>query len=498
VPRKRAVLTAIGGALVGAAGWYLLVRKSHEEQQRGPVGRTGRVARSVELALMAARAGTGFATHRARLAVVGDGERRVELEEQFQLRTAEQVADALGNMKGALMKLGQMASYLDPGVPEPVRDALAQLQASAPPMAPELAVDMVERELGAPIDRLFATWEEQPLAAASIGQVHRAVTADGREVAVKVQYPGVDVAIKGDLENTGPLLSAWSLMLPGFEPGPVAAEITARLTEELDYVTEAANQTLFAEFYAGHPFIHIPDVVPELSTGRVLTTALAGGARFDVARTWSAEQRDLAAEAIYRFVFRSFWHLHAFNGDPHPGNYLFEGDGRVTFLDFGLVKRFQPPDLEHLRRMLKAYVVDHDIPEFRRAIEASGFLRSGADVSEELLVEYNGHWYDYILEDEPRTITPEWSSESLRRYFDPMGPFGPIIKASNVPPQYVVLQRINLGLFAVLGELRATRNWRRIIEEIWPWFGGPPSTPLGEAEADWWRSRGHHAWDDLA
>ena len=494
MPRTRTLLAAAGTAVVGAAAWYVLVKEEHE--QRGPLSATSRGARVGQMARIAARAGSAFASHKVRMAVTTDDTKRAALEERFQLRTAEQVAEAMGNMKGALMKLGQMASYLDQGMPEPVREALSQLQADAPPMSSELAVETVERELGGRIGELFAEWDETPLASASIGQVHRAVMPDGREVAVKVQYPGVDAAVRSDLENTGLLMNAVSLLFPGLDPIPIVTELKERLVEELDYVGEARNQQLFADFYAGHPFIAIPSVVAERSSARVLTTELASGARFDEVRGWSQDQRDLAAESIYRFVFRSLWHLHAFNGDPHPGNYLFGRDGRVTFLDFGLVKRFHPSDLEPLRRMLIAYVFDHDIDEFRRAIIDAGFLRPGADVDDDLLVEYNGHWYDFILEDREHTTTPEWSSEALRRYFDPMGPFGPIIKASNVPPQFVILQRINLGLFAVLGELRATRSWRRIIEEIYPWIAGPPSTPLGEAEAAWWKSRGHQAWDE--
>ncbi|HYD10968.1 MAG TPA: AarF/ABC1/UbiB kinase family protein, partial [Acidimicrobiales bacterium] len=460
MPRPRTVLTAAGAALLGAAGWYLLAKRSHDE--RGPVGKTTRAARTSELAAIAAKASGSVAAHKAKSAFTTDPAKREALEEQFQLRTAEHVAEALGNMKGALMKLGQMASYIDQGVPEPIRDALASLQSDAPPMAAALARECVEKELGAPIDELFATFDDTPLASASIGQVHKATLHDGRAVAVKVQYPGVDEAIKADLANAGIIFQAVQMLFPGVDPGPIVQEIKDRVIEELDYRLEARNQQLFADFYRGHPFILIPEVVHDRCGATVLTTQLMEGARFDEVRGWSQHERDLAGETIYRFVFRSLWHLHAFNGDPHPGNYLFQGDGKVVFLDFGLVKHFEPGDLDVLHEMLHHYVFTRDMKAFREATERAGFLLPGADVSDEMVAEYNGHWYDFILDDAEREATPEWSSESVRRYFSPTGEFAPLMKVMNVPQQFVITNRINLGLFAVLGDLRATRRWRLI------------------------------------
>src|SRR4029450_10289083 len=280
-----------------------------------------------------------------RMAFASAGPRQ-QLQEDFQLRTAEQVAAELGNLKGAMMKLGQMASYLDQGLPSPVREALADLRQDAPPMSPELAAQVLEEELGAGPDHLFTEWDPVPLASASIGQVHRAVTKDDRAVAVKIQYPGVDEAIRTDLDNADALFGAMGFVFSGLDPDALVAELKDRLIEELDYQLEADNQRLFAEYYRDHPFIRIPDVVDELSTGRVLTTELSVGARWEELLTWPQEGRDRGAGAIFRFVFRSLSRLHAFNGDPHPGNYLFEPGGRVTFLDFGLVKRFTHDEVD--------------------------------------------------------------------------------------------------------------------------------------------------------
>lgn len=444
--------------------------------------------RRAELAKLGGRAGAGFAVHRARR-VFASAERQAELDQQFELRTAEQVAEALGGMKGAFMKLGQMASYLDVGLPDHAREALAGLQQNAPPMSAELAAGVVERELGAPPETLFLEWDPAPLASASIGQVHRAITRDGRAVAVKVQYPGVDQAIAADLESAGMVFGAMGLAFSGFEPGPLVEEIRARVIEELDYAKEAGNQQLFADYYRDHPFIHVPDVVTELSTPRVLTTDLAEGVRFDVMATWDQDERDLAAEAIYRFVFRSLYRLHAFNGDPHPGNYLFQPGGRVTFLDFGLVKHFTQPEIDIFGDMIQAMVMEGDTARYRGIIERIGLLKPGAPVSDAQVHEYFSHFYEFVLRDEVVTITPQWSSDAVARYFDPTGPYGPVIKAANLPASFVIIQRINLGLMAILGDLQATGNYRRMADELWPWVDGPPSSELGKAEADWLAAR---------
>ncbi|HEY8526720.1 MAG TPA: AarF/ABC1/UbiB kinase family protein [Acidimicrobiales bacterium] len=449
-----------------------------------PVSHRSRARRTAEMAKIGGRAGATYALHRARK-VFASAERQAELDRSFELRTADQVAEALGNMKGALMKLGQMASYLDTGLPEPVREALASLQQDAPPMAPEMAADMVERELGRPPDELFLEWDEVPIASASIGQVHRAITRDGRAVAVKVQYPGVDEAIRADLDNSGLVFGALAMAFPGLEPGPLVEELRARITEELDYRLEARNQQLFADFYRGHPFVHVPEVLGHLSTGRVLTTELAEGVRFAELMTWDQDQRNLAAEAIHRFVFRSLYRLHAFNGDPHPGNYLFRPDGQVTFLDFGLVKHFTPDEVEVFGEMIRAMVFERDTARFRSIIERVGLLKPGEPFTDQQIQDYFGHFYEYVMEDRPVTMTPEWSVETISRFFDASGPYGEVMKAANVPPSFVIIQRINLGLFSILGDLRATANFRRISEELWPWTDTPPSTPLGEAEAEW-------------
>jgi predicted unusual protein kinase regulating ubiquinone biosynthesis (AarF/ABC1/UbiB family) len=290
--------------------------------------------------------------------------------------------------------------------------------------------------------------------------------------------------------NTDLLFRVLGLLFPGLETKPLVEELRARLVEELDYGLEADNQTLFAGWYAGHPFIHVPAVLGEFSTTRVLTTELATGARFAEVETWSQAERDAAAEAIFRFVFRGIYWLHAFNGDPHPGNYVFNPGGSVTFLDFGLVKRYSPADVKLFEDLIRAMVLDHDIVEFRRVLEAHHILQP-SELTDDDVRAYYGHFYEFVLEPREVAFTPEYASETVRRMFDLSSPYAHVSRSSNVPPAFVITQRINLGLHAVLGRLRARANWRGIADELWPFVNGPPTTPMGEAEAAWLASRGH-------
>lgn len=389
-------------------------------------------------------------------------------------------------MKGVLMKLGQMASYIDEDMPETFRVAMARLQHKAPPMSAALASSVILEELGDAPERVFARWDPLPFAAASIGQVHRAMTRRGRAVAVKVQYPGIARSITSDLRNVGLLRRIAAAAFPGLDARALIDELGERLADEVDYSLEADNQELFARYYQDHPFIHVPEVVRELSTARVLTSDLVAGSPFEELQGWNQHERDMAAETIYRFVFRSLYRLHAFNGDPHPGNYLFHGRGRVSFLDFGLTKHFMAADLAPLVDGVRFMVMEHDGESFRAAMERAGFLRPGAPVSTQSVVDRFGQFYGTVTRDAPMTITPAYASAIVKRFFDARSPLAPY---SDVPRTYAILQRINLGLYAVLGSINATANWRRIAEEIWPFVNGPASTPIGEAEARWYQQR---------
>ncbi len=487
---RRRLIRVVLAAVAGAAVVEFVRRRSQPggaKPAESGVSATSAMARNIAVARTGARVGVNYATHQAKRATASP-ERRAELDAAFELKTAEEVVNALGNMKGALMKIGQMASFLDDGLPEPMREALATLQADAPPMSSALAAQVVEEELGAPPDVVFAEWDERPISAASIGQVHRAVTKDGRAVAVKVQYPGVDKAIMSDLDNSQLLFSVLGMVFPGLDPQPIVDEIRARISEEVDYRLEAKNQSDFHDWYATHPFIHIPAVLDEYSSQRVLTTEMAEGARFaEVDTTWSQDQKNLAAETIYRFVFRSFYQFKAFNGDPHPGNYLFRPDGQVTFLDFGLVKRFTQAETDEAAEMITAIVLHNDIEEYRRVIEDNGTLQRNAPVTNEEVEDYFAYFYKLVREKGEHLVTHEYAAKMVSQFFDMSGSASRVVKHANLPPQWVLLQRINLGLYAILARLNATRDWFGICQEIWPFaaYDGPPATELGRQEAAW-------------
>jgi predicted unusual protein kinase regulating ubiquinone biosynthesis (AarF/ABC1/UbiB family) len=457
--------------IAGLAGLAVLARR---------VGRL-RLSRGRATVQLVIRGGLRYAGSAPRLFAAA-GEHRQQLRNDLALQTAEDVATTLGAMKGVLMKIGQMASYVDDGLSPAVRRTLSRLQDSVPPMSAELAAGVVREELGLPPGEAFARWDPEPIAAASIGQVHRAITHDGRAVAVKVQYPGIAETIAADLGNVALLRRMLRITAPAQDVDALLEELRDRVLEELDYRREAENQRLVAAYYDGHPTIMVPKIVDELSTRRVVTSELADGARFAELAQWSQQERDLAAETIYRFTFRSLYDVHAFNGDPHPGNYLFHGGGRVTFLDFGLVKHFNAEELRPLVDMVRYLCVEQDREGFRAAMVDAGFLRADAPVSTETVVEHMAVFYDTVRQPGPRTMTGDYASAVVRRFFDVRSPLAQWV---SVPRSYVILQRINLGLFAILGELTATADWRGIAEEIWPFIQGPPTTPMGEAEATW-------------
>lgn len=479
-------LATLAGLATTAAAWNRHRRTARTAT--GGIGATSRVARTAQLARTGGQAGAAYVVHQAKRAVADD-EHKAELDRAYELKSSAQVAEALGNMKGVLMKLGQMASFVNEGFPDQLREQLAALQADAPPMSAALAAEVIERELGTPLDQVFAEWSPVPIAAASIGQVHRARLHDGRHVAVKVQYPGAAEAIRADLSNTALLTQMLSVVFKGLDVAPFVAELKARVGEELDYELEAARQTRFRQLFDGHPTIVVPAVIPELSTGKVLTSELSNGVRFSETLDWPQAERNIAGETIYRFVFRSFNRSNLFNGDPHPGNYLFERGGpfgvRVTFLDFGLVKEFTDREMSTFWQMIRYQVTERDAAKYRETVEAAGLLVPGAPYSTDEIMDYLGYFYHPVIKDRMFTYTREYAREALKRTFDPNGPHTEMMKWFNLPPAFVVLNRIQWGLNAVLASLDATANWRAISNELWPWVDGPAATPLGVAEHEW-------------
>src|SRR3954447_10771213 len=305
-----------------------------------PTGRIGRTARVGGL-IGGQAARTAFM--RA-LNVVRSEDDRLEAGDRRYVEAAGQMVQVLGGMKGAAMKVGQVISFLDisavpPEYRDVVQEALAQLRDAAPVVPFEDMRRVSEGDLEQPIEEVFAEFDEEAVAAASIGQVYRARLHDGRAVAVKVQYPGAEQAVRADLQNLGLLLRAAKRMAPGLDAKAVGAEIRDRVTEELDYEHEAQSQRAMARIWRGHPFAVVPDVVTSLSREHVLVSEWVDGLGFEAVRKLPQEERDRFGEIVFRFFIGSLWRTGFFSGDPHPGNYLLMEDGRVAFLDFGMTKR---------------------------------------------------------------------------------------------------------------------------------------------------------------
>ena len=443
--------------------------------------RRDRLRRSGRIWYLTARRSAHYAAVRVR-GVRATEEERARLEQRFAIRTAEDVARELGNMKGAIMKAGQMISFIAEGLPPEAQAALATLQADVPPMAPSLAEKVVRDELGGSPEELFLDWSVEPVAAASIGQVHKAVLHDGRVVAVKVQYPGVAQAIEGDLDNAEMLYGLFSsFALKNLDVRALVDELRARMADELDYRIEAARQTEMGDVYEGHPFVRIPRVVPERSAQRVLTSEWVEGMRWEEfldTADWKTKQH--AAEVLFRFAQGSV-NRGLFNGDPHPGNYRFHKDGTITFLDFGLVKRWEPGELETLSPILDA-ILERDALGMTQAMVDAGFLAADHGHDPKVVWEYASAPYLPYLEDE-FTFTRAFTGEALAKIMDITGPYGDVIRSLNMPPSYVILDRVVWGLSALLGRMGAQNRWRAILAEYR--HDGPPATDLGVAEQEW-------------
>src|ERR1700691_5066185 len=360
-----------------------MARDESEKIQTSRVRRTATVGK-----LAASEAVKQFGTRAANIARAADASEAARARRQVE--TAEQIVAVLGTMKGAAMKLGQVMSFLDVGlVPEQHREEfqqeLAKLRDAAPTVSFKQMRRVIEEDLEAPIADVFASFEEEPIAAASIGQVYRATLLDGREVAVKVQYPGVASAVRADLQNLDMILRLLKRMTPALDVKGIAEEIKERIVEELDYELEAQNQRSLARIFAGHPFIVVPDVVSSLSRERVLVSEYVEGVGFEDLKGRSQAERNRIGEIIFRFFLGCLYRHRQFSGDPHPGNFLALDDGRVAFLDFGLFKRMEdePVDLE---LACQRAVVEGDAATLHELLATSGFLPNPERVDPEHLL----------------------------------------------------------------------------------------------------------------
>src|SRR5580693_6245380 len=345
-----------------------------------------------------------------------------------QLETAKQIVAALGTMKGAAMKLGQVMSFLDVGlVPEEHREEfqreLAKLRDAAPTVSFKQMKRVIEEDLEEKLSDVFAEFDEEPIAAASIGQVYRARLREdalaegsagargggaggGREVAVKVQYPGVAGAVRADLQNLDMIMRVLKRMTPGLDVKAIAEEIKERIVEELDYELEAQNQRSLARIFAGHPFIVVPDVVSSLSRERVLVSEFVEGVGFEELKGRSQAERDRIGEIVFRFFLGCLYRHRQFSGDPHPGNFMLLDDGRVAFLDFGLFKHMDREPVE-LELACQRAVAEGDAQTLHRLLSESRFLPEPERVNPEHLLAFieAAIWW-YTTADEDVRLSP--------------------------------------------------------------------------------------------
>jgi predicted unusual protein kinase regulating ubiquinone biosynthesis (AarF/ABC1/UbiB family) len=448
---------------------------------------SGRIRRTIPLASLTARALGASVVAAARERAGDDGARA-----RFHARTAEHYVDLLGHSRGLVMKAGQFLSMLDAhaigtGQFAPYQAALRRLQTQATPMTTVAVIDTVQYEFGSAVEDLFQDFNYTPCAAASIGQVHRAKLHDGRAVAVKIQYPGVAQAVLDDLANVELLTAffrfafsaAGGFLAPDF--AAAAGEVGARLAEELDYLQEARNIAAFAELYRDHPFIRVPDVVPEASSSRVLTMTFLDGVGWAEAQEAPKDLKDRWGETIQRFVLGSFKHSNLFHADPHPSNYRFRPDGSVGFVDFGCIKVLPEAQRHGFVAMVRA-AIEYRKEDMRERMIEIGFLPRDSGLSADAAHKLMEDLVHECVVDQPVTYESATTTRAIRSMLDIRAGDHPV-RQMKLPDDFVFLTRINLSMNAICARLNATIHARAVTDDL---DGvSAPTTALG---------REHHAW----
>jgi len=461
------------------------------ESEKIPTSRVRRTATVASLA--ASEAVKQFGT---RAANVTRGEEASEQAmSKRQLETAKQIVAALGTMKGAAMKLGQVMSFLDVGlVPEEHREEfqreLAKLRDAAPKVSFKQMRKVIEDDLEEPIADIFGSFDEEPIAAASIGQVYRATLKDGRDVAVKVQYPGVAGAVRADLQNLDMIMRLFKRMTPGMNVKAIAEEIKERIVEELDYELEAQNQRRIERLMRGHPFVRVPRVRTDLSTQRVLVSEFVQGIGFEELKGRPQAERDRVGEIVFRFFLGCLYRHRQFSGDPHPGNFLLQDDGRVAFLDFGLFKRLDAAPVE-LELAAQRAVAEGDAQALHAMLAESGFLPEPERVDPEHLLEFIASAIWWYTSDEIVELTPQIATQVMIESSDPRSSYFREMRHQDMRPEHLFGRRMEMLTLAVLSQLRARANWHSIARE-WM-YGEEPLTELGREEAAFYGRSGMSA-----
>ena len=448
---------------------------------------TSRVARTRRFGGLVAGQGLRWAGTRAANTLRSD-ERADAATGERAAATARELVKQLGQMRGAAMKVGQVLSTVDfTAIPESEREefktTLASLRDDVPPLPFKRVEKLLREELDEPLEHVFADFEHEAFAAASIGQVHRATTTDGTDVAVKIQYPGIAEAVETDLRNLQMLLPLVKRLAPGLDVKALAQELRERIGDELDYEVEAQNHRAMARAWRGHPFVFVPPVDTARSRRRVLVTHYIEGRRFEAVKALDEAQRDRYGEIVFRFFFGTLKHLRRAAGDPHPGNYLLLDDGRVGFLDFGLMRVIDADYLEAERALAQA-VERGDAEAVHERLTTLGYLPEPDTFDPERLlaqIRTAGEWY---LEPGFRRLTPAYVTDLIDRGSSPRSEFFEAMRRETIPPQALLMRRMEGLVLSTLGELRAGADWARLGGEYWS--DAPPSTPLGEQDAAFW------------
>ncbi|MET3803929.1 putative unusual protein kinase regulating ubiquinone biosynthesis (AarF/ABC1/UbiB family) [Nakamurella sp. UYEF19] len=430
-----------------------------------PRGALNRTARLASLPLSAAgRVGLGWGQRLI-------GRDRGDVSAEMQRRTAEQVFEVLGTLKGGAMKFGQALSVYEAGIPdeyaEPYREALTKLQNAAPPMPPSTVNRLMAEQLGTGWRTRFDKFDDEAAAAASIGQVHRATWKDGREVAVKIQYPGAGAALKADMDQLNRLGPVLGLLIPGMQVRPLLAEIRDRVMEELDYAAEAANQRTFARGFADDPDFLVPKVlasapkviVSEWVEGLGMAKIITGG---------TVAQRDRAGELLTVLHFSAPERVGLLHADPHPGNYLLTADNRLGVIDFGSIARLpngSPPIIGRLSRL----ALDGRADEVLAGLRAEGFIPQNYDPDPVALLDYLSPFAEPLRPKEFH-FTRAWMQSQAARLSSLSSEDSKLARHLNLPPSYLMIHRVTFGSIGVLCQLDATAPFRGIVARWQPGF----------------------------
>ncbi len=430
-----------------------------------PTGSLNRSAKLASLPISAAgRATLGFGQRLM-------GKTKEDVSADVQRKTAEQLFEVLGTLKGGAMKFGQALSVFEAALPEeaaaPYRDALTKLQSSAPPMDPASVRGLMVEQLGSGWSKYFRDFDDGAAAAASIGQVHRAIWRDGREVAVKLQYPGAAEALTADLNQLSRIGRLIGPLVPGIQIKPLLAELRLRVLEEVDYAAEAANQRAFALAYAEDPEIAIGKVVAsapalivsEWVDGKPLAKVIAEGSR---------QERDEMGRIMAVFHFSAPERAHLLHTDPHPGNYLVRPDGRLGVIDFGSVSKM-PEGGQRIIGTLARLSIAGNADEVVAGLRAEGFVPDGFDPDPTVLMNYLVPYLE-PLRYETFHFTREWMQQLGARMSDFSSVELKMARRLNLPPSYLMIQRVTLGSIGVLCQLDSHAPFRAIVERWQPGF----------------------------